>query len=63
MQDFIRKRLAPDAAPNYGKQTPMRGHPVFIAQHACAVSYENACMPRKTAIETASATSGIMPSI
>ena len=19
-----------------GKQTPMRGHPVFIAQHACA---------------------------
>ena len=22
--------------PNDGKQTPMRGHPVFIAQHACA---------------------------
>ena len=22
--------------PNDGKQTPMKGHPVFIAQHACA---------------------------
>lgn len=33
-EDFIRKRLAPAAIPNDGKQTPMRGHPVFIAQHA-----------------------------
>lgn len=24
------------ATPNDGKQTPMRGHPVFKAQHACA---------------------------
>ena len=32
--DFIRKRLAPAEIPNDGKQTPMRGHPVFIAQHA-----------------------------
>ena len=32
--DFIRKRLAPAVIPNDGKQTPMRGHPVFIAQHA-----------------------------
>jgi len=31
--DFIRKRLAPAVIPNDGKQTPMRGHPVFIAQH------------------------------
>ena len=31
---FIRKRLAPAVIPNDGKQTPMRGHPVFIAQHA-----------------------------
>ena len=34
--DFIRTRLAPASVPNDGKQTPMRGHPVFIAQHACA---------------------------
>lgn len=34
--DFIRQRLAPAIIPNDGKQTPMRGHPVFIAQHACA---------------------------
>ena len=32
--DFINKRLAPAIIPNDGKQTPMRGHPVFIAQHA-----------------------------
>ena len=35
-QDFIRTRLAPAYPPNDGKQTPMRGHPVFVAQHACA---------------------------
>ncbi len=34
--DFIRQRLAPSCLPNDGKQTPMRGHPVFKAQHACA---------------------------
>lgn len=32
--DFVRKRLAPAVIPNDGKQTPMRGHPVFLAQHA-----------------------------
>lgn len=32
--DFINKRLAPKETLNDGKQTPMRGHPVFIAQHA-----------------------------
>lgn len=32
--DFVAKRLAPAYIPNDGKQTPMRGHPVFIAQHA-----------------------------
>jgi len=35
-QDFVRKRLAPAVIPNDGHQTPMRGHPVFIAQHATA---------------------------
>ena len=29
-------RIAPDYPKNDGKQTPMRGHPVFIAQHATA---------------------------
>ena len=35
-QDFIAKREAPAVIPNDGKQTPMKGHPVFIAQHATA---------------------------
>ena len=34
--DFIAKRLAPSEPDNDGKQTPMKGHPVFIAQHATA---------------------------
>ncbi|WDW77953.1 DUF4186 domain-containing protein [Salmonella enterica] len=34
--DFIAQRLAPAHPANDGKQTPMRGHPVFIAQHATA---------------------------
>ena len=34
--NFVASRLAPAVIPNDGKQTPMRGHPVFIAQHACA---------------------------
>ena len=34
--DFIRDRIAPAKPVNDGKQTPMRGHPVFIAQHATA---------------------------
>ena len=34
--DFISKRVAPAEIPNDGKQTPIRGHPVFIAQHATA---------------------------
>ena len=32
--DFVARRLAPAVIPNDGRQTPMRGHPVFIAQHA-----------------------------
>ncbi len=35
-EDFISKRLAPAEPKNDGKQTPMRGHPVFVAQHATA---------------------------
>lgn len=33
-QDFICERLAPAIIQNDGKQTPMKGHPIFIAQHA-----------------------------
>ncbi len=35
-EDFIARRLAPAVIPNDGKQTPFRGHPVFVAQHAAA---------------------------
>ena len=35
-RDFIAKREAPAYIVNDGKQTPMKGHPVFIAQHATA---------------------------
>jgi hypothetical protein len=34
--DFISKRLAPAFPEKDGKQTPFRGHPVFVAQHATA---------------------------
>jgi len=33
---FVNSRVAPEFPKNDGKQTPMRGHPVFIAQHATA---------------------------
>lgn len=32
--DFIKKKLAPAYPDNDGTQTPMKNHPVFIAQHA-----------------------------
>jgi hypothetical protein len=32
--DFVERRLAPAELVNDGGQTPMRGHPVFVAQHA-----------------------------
>lgn len=35
-KDFVSQRLAPAVIPNDGKQTPMKGHPIFIAQHATA---------------------------
>lgn len=35
-RDMIAKRLAPALIANDGQQTPYRGHPVFIAQHATA---------------------------
>jgi hypothetical protein len=35
-RDFIARRLAPAQPANDGRQTPFRGHPVFVAQHATA---------------------------
>ncbi len=34
--DLIEKRLAPAQPVKDGRQTPYRGHPVFVAQHATA---------------------------
>lgn len=35
-RELLSGRVAPAAPPNDGRQTPMRGHPVFVAQHATA---------------------------
>ncbi len=35
-RDIVARRLAPARPTNDGKQTPFRGHPVFVAQHATA---------------------------
>jgi len=34
--EFLNARIRPEFIKNDGKQTPMKGHPVFIAQHATA---------------------------
>ena len=44
-RDFVSKRLAPAEPANDGRQTPMRGHPVFIAQHATATCCRS-CLQR-----------------
>ncbi|MGB7756183.1 MAG: DUF4186 domain-containing protein [Salinisphaera sp.] len=38
---FVGERLAPAEPANDGKQTPMRNHPVFVAQHATATCCRN----------------------
>ena len=35
-RDLVARRLAPAQPANDGRQTPYRGHPVFVAQHATA---------------------------
>lgn len=42
---FVAARLAPAAPAKDGRQTPMRGHPAFVAQHATA-SCCRACLAR-----------------
>lgn len=44
-EGLIAQRLAPAAPPNDGRQTPWRGHPVFVAQHATA-SCCRSCLAR-----------------
>ena len=39
--DFITSRIAPRFPINDGRQTPMKNHPVFIAQHATATCCRN----------------------
>lgn len=34
--EFLHQRIAPEYPKNDGRQTPMRNHPVFVAQHATA---------------------------
>ena len=43
--DLIAKRLAPAEPRNDGRQTPYRGHPVFVAQHATATCCRS-CLQR-----------------
>jgi hypothetical protein len=47
--DLIAKRLAPAQPYKDGKQTPYRGHPVFVAQHATATCCRT-CLQRWHAI-------------
>ncbi len=55
--DFIDKRLAPAQPANDGKQTPMRGHPVFVAQHATATCCRS-CLAKWHAIPAGRELSG-----
>ncbi|MEA2254580.1 MAG: hypothetical protein QOG35_625 [Solirubrobacteraceae bacterium] len=47
--ELIAKRLAPAAPHKDGRQTPYRGHPVFVAQHASATCCRT-CLERWHAI-------------
>jgi hypothetical protein len=47
---LIGERLAPASPRNDGKQTPWRGHPVFVAQHATATCCRG-CLSKWHAID------------
>ena len=49
-RDFVEKRLAAGDPVNDGSQTPWRGHPVFVAQHATATCCRS-CLRRWHRIE------------
>ena len=50
-RDFVARRLASAAPVNDGKQTPFRGHPVFVAQHATATCCRG-CLAKWHGIES-----------
>lgn len=47
--EIVAARLAPAEPRNDGKQTPYRGHPVFVAQHATATCCRS-CLARNHGI-------------
>ena len=49
--DFVNGRLSDTSKIVDGKQTPMRGHPVFVAQHATATCCRG-CLNKWHKIET-----------
>ncbi len=55
-EEIIRKRLAPAFPEKDGRQTPMRGHVVFVAQHATATCCRG-CLVRWHSIPTGKALS------
>jgi hypothetical protein len=48
-REILERRVAPAAPYKDGKQTPYRGHPVFVAQHATATCCRT-CLARWHAI-------------
>ncbi len=56
-RQFIAERLAPAEPKNDGRQTPMRGHPIFIAQHATATCCRG-CLAKWHRIPPAQALTG-----
>ena len=50
-RDFVAGRLAHAHPRNDGKQTPMRGHPAFVAQHATATCCRS-CLKRWHGIDS-----------
>jgi hypothetical protein len=49
-EELIGKKLAPAEPAKDGTQTPYRGHPVFVAQHATATCCRS-CLARNHGIE------------
>jgi hypothetical protein len=49
-EDVIARRLAPAMPRKDGRQTPFRGHPVFVAQHATGTCCRS-CLERNHQIE------------
>ena len=47
---FVRERIGSAQPRNDGKQTPMRGHPVFVSQHATATCCRS-CLAKWHGIE------------